>query len=68
MISKLERLRRQDAINFARGNVRLEGCVLDAEIERLNAEFIDGKLSSQEHSSACQAHILARKRRSQAPE
>lgn len=66
MISETERLRRQKAISFARGSVRLEGCILDAEIERLNAEFIAGNLTNEEHSRACQAHILGRSTRSQA--
>lgn len=58
MITVEERQRRKKAIDFARGNVRLEGCVLDAEIEWLNAEFIAGRLTSLEHSVACQKHIL----------
>ncbi|MFA9440833.1 antitoxin VbhA family protein [Uliginosibacterium sp. sgz301328] len=60
MISETERLRRKDAINFARGSVRLEGCILDAEIERLNDAFINGDLTTEEHSRACRAYILTR--------
>lgn len=58
MISEYERQRRKDAIDFARGSVCLEGCILDEEIERFNAEFIAGNLSSEEHSRACQTYIL----------
>lgn len=66
MISEEERILRKKAIDFARGSVRLEGCILDAEIERLNAEFIAGNLTNEEHSRACQAHILGRSNHSYA--
>lgn len=60
MISEYERQRRKDAIDLARGSVRLEGCILDEEIERFNAEFVAGNLSNEEHSRACQTYILAK--------
>lgn len=55
MISETERNFRQKAIQFARGSVRLEGCTLDPEIERLNDEFIAGNLTPEEHTRACLA-------------
>jgi hypothetical protein len=58
MIFEYERKRRKDAIDFARGSVRLEGFLLDEEIERFNAEFLVGNLSSEEHSRVCQTYIL----------
>lgn len=45
-----ERQKRQDAVNFARGNVQLSGGSLSDEIEALNARFIDGELTSDEHT------------------
>ncbi|WP_303563089.1 antitoxin VbhA family protein [Uliginosibacterium sp. 31-12] len=60
MISEYERQRRKDAIDFARGSVRLEGCILDEEIERFNAEFVAGNLSNEEHSCVCQRYILTK--------
>lgn len=60
MISEYERERRKDAIDFARGSVRFEGRILDEEIERLNAAFIAGNLTNEEHSLACQTYILTK--------
>lgn len=62
MISEEERTRRQKAIDFARCSVRLEGCILDAEIERMNAEFIAGNMTSLEHSSAILAYTASPQR------
>ena len=49
-ISEQERQQRSEAIRKARNSVRLEGVVLDAEIEALNQRFIDGEISSAEHT------------------
>ena len=62
MISEEERILRKKAIDFARGSVRLEGCILDAEIERLNAEFIAGNMTSREHSIAILAYTASPQR------
>lgn len=47
-ISAAERQKRLDAINFARGSVRLEGFVLDARTEEINRRFVDGELTLEE--------------------
>jgi len=39
-----QRERRKQAIDFARGSVRLEGFVLDDQTEALFARYIDGDL------------------------
>lgn len=49
-ISAEERHRRSEAIRKARNSVRLEGVILDEHIEALNQRFIDGEISSEEHS------------------
>ncbi|MBE2993053.1 antitoxin VbhA family protein [Sphingomonas sp. CFBP 13603] len=45
-ISADEQARRQYAIDFARGSVRMEGFVLDAQTEALFADYVAGKLDS----------------------
>jgi hypothetical protein len=52
LISAEESARRKAAIDYARGSVRLEGFVLDAEVERLNQRYITGEISGDEHSAA----------------
>lgn len=52
LITAAERARRIEAINFARGSVALEGGKLSAEVERLNARFIEGEIDSAEHTAA----------------
>ncbi|MSP01447.1 MAG: hypothetical protein EXR07_10430 [Acetobacteraceae bacterium] len=47
-----ERARRKDAIDYARGSVRLEGFVLGPEVEELNRRYVDGEITSAEHSAA----------------
>lgn len=47
-ISEVERAKRKEAIDFARGNVRLEGFILDEATERLNARYVAGELTSEE--------------------
>ncbi len=51
-ISDEERRRREKAIAYARGSVRLEGFTLDADIEALNQRYIDGDLTSEELTAA----------------
>lgn len=43
-ISAEERAKRQRGVNFARGSVRFEGFILDAQTEALFARYIDGDL------------------------
>ena len=52
VISAEERARRQKAIDTAQRSIRLEGFELDAETEALNRRYIDGEITSQEHSAA----------------
>jgi hypothetical protein len=42
-IAEAERVRRQKAVEYARGSVRLEGFVLDADIEALNQAAYSAK-------------------------
>ncbi len=51
-ISNDERCRRQKAIDYARGSVRLEGFTLDLDIEVLNQRYIDGELTRAELTDA----------------
>lgn len=51
-ISDAERTRRECEVSFARGSVRYEGGILSAEIERLNARYIDGEIDSDELTAA----------------
>ncbi len=50
-----ERVRRQAAIAYGRGSVRLEGFVLSAEGENINRRYIDGELSMEELIDAIKA-------------
>ena len=58
-ISPKERQRRQAAVQFARGNVRLEGFVLSPEAEAINQQYIAGELTSAQHLEAIQALAAA---------
>ena len=51
-----ERIRRQRAVDFARGSVQLSGGGLDPEVEALNARYIAGEMSDDEHVVAVIAH------------
>ena len=51
-ISDDERRRRQKAVDYARGSVRLEGFVLDDDINALNQRYVDGELTSEELTAA----------------
>jgi Antitoxin VbhA len=51
-IAEAERVRRQKAVEYARGSVRLEGFVLDADIEALNQRYVNGELTSEELTAA----------------
>ncbi|MBB3175559.1 hypothetical protein FHR90_003415 [Endobacter medicaginis] len=52
LISDDERQRRHKAVEYARNSLRLEGFVLDQDTERLNARYIAGEITSEEHSAA----------------
>jgi hypothetical protein len=53
-----ERGRRQNAIDFARASVELEGFTLSAEVEAINQRYIDGELTGDEHIAAIRAAVL----------
>lgn len=55
-ISDEERTERQRAVDFGRGSVQLSGGELDLETEALNACFVAGELSGDEHVAAVIAH------------
>ncbi|NMP24107.1 antitoxin VbhA family protein [Sulfobacillus sp. DSM 109850] len=52
LISEQERARREEAVRFARNSVRLEGFILNQEAEALNRRYINGELTSVEHTAA----------------
>lgn len=52
IISDDERRRRQKAIDYARGSVRLEGFILDPDIEALNQRYVEGELTRAELTAA----------------
>lgn len=52
VMSDQERARREDAVRFARNSVRLEGFHLNAEVEAVNRSYINGEMTSQEHTAA----------------
>ncbi len=49
--------RRKAAIDYARGSVRLEGFVVSASVEELNRRYIDGEMTSAEHSAAIRRNL-----------
>lgn len=53
MITQEEKQRREEIINFSRGNVRHEGVILSEEIELINQQFINGLINKSEHSIQC---------------
>lgn len=55
-ISDEERAERQRAVDFARGSTQLSGGELDPEVEALNARYVAGELSGDEHVAAVIAH------------
>lgn len=48
-ITAEERALRLRAIDSARASVRLEGTILPVEIEIINRQYVDGKLTTSEH-------------------
>lgn len=60
-ISEDERVRRQREVDFARGSIRYEGGILSGEIERLNASYVAGEISSEELTAAILASDTVRR-------
>ena len=54
-LSEAERIRRQEAVDFARANVALEGFAPDAATEALFARLIAGELTSDGLTRAVRA-------------
>ena len=57
-LSEAERARRQEAVDYARSSVWLEGFVLSPEVEELNRRYVIGEITSAEHSEAIR-HLYA---------
>ncbi|MGC9271903.1 antitoxin VbhA family protein [Acidiphilium sp.] len=51
-ITEVERARRKEAIDFARGSVRLEGYVLDSQAEDIFRQHVNGEISDEEFRKA----------------
>jgi len=51
-----ERISRQRAVDFARGSVELSEGKLNLEAHALNARYVAGELSADEHIEALLAH------------
>lgn len=47
MIDKAEKTRRQQAIDFAIGSIRLKGFMLDEQSQSLFQDYIDGKIKTR---------------------
>lgn len=55
-ISPQERARRQAAVDYARGSVRLEGLVPSAFSDDLDRRYISGEITREEKTAALLAH------------
>lgn len=51
-ISAEERARRKAAIDYPRASVRLEGFAVSPEVEELSRRYIEGEITTAEHSAA----------------
>jgi hypothetical protein len=50
-----EQARRQEAVDFARGSVRLSGFPLSPAVEAISGRFIRGEIDSDEHIAGIRA-------------
>ena len=57
MISAAEKLKRQKAVDFARGNSLFEGIELDDRLEELNQLYINGELTIQQYGDLGRAYL-----------
>ncbi len=55
-ITAEERARRQEAVDYGRGSVRLEGLTMSEYAEELNRRYVAGEITSAERSTAIRAH------------
>ncbi len=51
-ISEEERALRQEAVDYARGSVRLEGFVISDRAEAIHQRYIAGEMTSEERAAA----------------
>jgi len=51
-ITPEERARRQEAVDYGRGSVRLEGFVVSPRAEELNRRYIEGEITSEQLTAA----------------
>lgn len=49
IISENEHAKRQQRVDFARGNIELEGFTLDDETKQISEKYINGEISGDEH-------------------
>lgn len=56
MISDDERDRRRQSVDQARASVRLEGTILPAAVEEINARFVVGEISAAEYVASVLAY------------
>lgn len=54
-ISAEERERRKKAIDYARASLRLEGFIASADEEEIGRRYIEGEISTAEHTAALHA-------------
>ncbi len=51
-----ERARRQEAVDYARGSVRLEGFVVPPFAEETYSRFVDGEITEEQLTAIIVAH------------
>ncbi len=51
LISENEQAERQQRVDFAKGNIQLEGLTLDAETEKIVQKYIIGEITADEQMS-----------------
>ena len=55
-ISQQERARRQAAVDYSRGSVRLEGFTVSPFADEMNRRYIEGQITRHELTAAILAH------------
>jgi hypothetical protein len=55
-VTKDEQARRQAAVDYARGSVRLEGFVVPPFAEKMKARYVAGEITRAELTAALLAH------------
>ncbi len=57
VISENERAKRQQRVDFAKGNVELEGFKIDDETKQISEKYINGEITGDEHVELIFARI-----------